>query len=274
MFSHRSMPRLKLRSAKALAGGICFCGFLMLGAALSPPALAQTETLRASRDWVGGIPAAPTEDWEIGFGGRLYDRWYEALNADEPTATHPAYPAAGKKKGAATWRCKECHGWDYKGRDGAYSEGSHYTGIKGITEHIGDNPNDIAKLIRSKPHGYSPKMIPDEALERLALFVTRGQHETDWYIDAKTKRARGDAAKGERLYQNICAACHGFDGRAINFRDDDNPEYIGTVASVNPWETLHKIRNGQPGVPMPAMRILPIQDLVDTVAYAQSLPVR
>ena len=270
------IPHPKFRGAKSFVMDIFVSGFLALGialgAALSPPALAQEQALRASRDWIGGIPAAPTEDWEIGFGGRLYDNWYAALNVDEPDGTHPAYPQAGKKKGASTWRCKECHGWDYKGRDGAYSEGSHYTGITGITAHIGDDPTAIANLLRAEPHGYAPDAIPDEALERLALFVTRGQHETEWYIDANTNRARGDAAKGERLYQNICAACHGFDGRAINFKDDDNPEFIGTVASANPWETLHKIRNGQPGVPMPAMRILPILDLVDILAYSQTLP--
>ena len=75
----------------------------------------RTEALEASRDWLGGIPAAPTEDWEIGFGGRLYDNWFEALATDEPEGTHPSYPAVGLQQGAATWRCKECHGWDYKG---------------------------------------------------------------------------------------------------------------------------------------------------------------
>jgi len=238
------------------------------------PASADEDTLRASRDWVGGIPAAPTEDWEIGFGGRLYDSWYEAIDTEEPEKTHPAYPAAGKQEGASTWRCKECHGWDYKGKDGAYAKGSHFTGIKGISERVGDDPLQIAALLRAAPHNYTEEIIPDEALKRLALFVTRGQHETDWYIDSASKRARGDAAKGERLYQNICAACHGFDGRAINFKDTDNPEYIGTVASENPWETLHKVRNGQPGIPMPAMRILQLQDLVDIVAYSQTLPAK
>lgn len=31
-----------------------------------------------SRDWLGGIPEAPTEDWEVAFGGRLYDNWARA----------------------------------------------------------------------------------------------------------------------------------------------------------------------------------------------------
>ena len=42
----------------------------------------------------------------------------------------------------------------------------------------------------------------------------------------------------------------------------------------NPWEALHKIRNGQPGQPMPVLRVLPLQDMVDILAYVQTLPAK
>jgi mono/diheme cytochrome c family protein len=259
------------RSFTLLTALCGFAGSMLLGMTM---AVGQTDEIRASRDWIGGIPEAPTEDWEVGFGGRIYDNWFHALNVDEPETTHPAYPAAGKQKGASTWRCKECHGWDYKGKDGAYAKGSHYSGITGIRGLISADPKRVSAIVRDSTHAITKEMLSDEALERLALFVTRGQHETDWYIDFESRRARGDAAKGERLFQNICAACHGFDGRALNFKTMDNPEYIGTVATENPWETLHKTRNGQPGAPMPAMRVLPVQDAVDILAYCQTLPVK
>ena len=233
----------------------------------------ETEAIEASRDWLGGIPAAPTEDWEIGFGGRLYDNWFEALAVDEPEGTHPAYPAVGQQKGAATWRCKECHGWDYKGRDGDYGSGSHATGIVGIQAMIGADPSAIRAIIEDDTHGYTPEMIPPEAMDRLARFVTRGQHETALYFDYATGRALGEAEPGERYYQNICAPCHGFDGKALNFSGDpDAPEYVGTVGVQNPLEALHKIRNGQPGQPMPALRVLPRQDVADILAYIRTLP--
>ncbi len=234
----------------------------------------KTEQVRAAGDWLGAIPAAPTEDWSVAFGGRLYDNWYGALAKQPPDDTHRAYPKRGKKKGASTWRCKECHGWDYKGKDGAYGKGSHFTGIRGLRDMVGANPRHIVAAITDDTHGYTEDMIPPGNMEYLALFVTRGQHDVDFYIDSATKRARGDAARGERFYQNICAACHGFDGKAINFHGADDPEYIGTVANENPWETIHKIRNGQPGAPMPALRVLPIQTLVDILAYTQTLPVK
>lgn len=84
--------------------------------------------------------------------------------------------------------------------------------------------------------------------------------------------ARGDARRGARFYQTVCAVCHGFDGKAINFKDENKPEFIGTVASENPWETLHKFRNGQPGIGMPSLGALSLQDQVDILAYAQTLP--
>lgn len=232
----------------------------------------KTRKVDASRDWLGGIPAAPTEDWMIAFGGRMYDSWYNALDKDEPKATHPSYPKEGHKKGAATWRCKECHGWDYKGADGIYSKGSHFTGIKGLNHLVGADPRLIKTKIRDDVHRITPEMIPDDALESLALFVTRGQHEIDWYVEVASKRAKGNATRGERVFQNVCAPCHGFDGRAINFKTEPIYEYIGTVASAAPWEALHKIRNGQPGQPMPVLRVLNIQQAVDILAYSQTLP--
>lgn len=217
-------------------------------------------------------PSAETEIFAIARGGLLYDKWWAVMEMDEPTASHPAYPAAGKKQGAASWRCKECHGWDYKGAAGAYGKGSHYSGIKGIRDMVGADPRRIAAILRAAPHSYSKGILSEKALRKIALFVSRGQIDMDQYIERATKKARGDAARGARLYQTICAICHGFDGKAINFKDENKPEFIGTVASENPWETLHKIRNGQPGVAMVALGALSIQDQVDLLAYTQTLP--
>lgn len=215
-----------------------------------------------------------SEIWSILRGGLLYDNWAKVLLKDSPTDTHPSYPSAGKKKGASTWRCKECHGWDYRGAQGAYAKGSHYTGIKGIRDLVGQSPEKVAAIIRDDTHRYTEDMLPNSAVQKLALFVTRGQIDMPQYIDYATKSARGDAVRGARFYQAICSVCHGFDGKMMNFKTADNPEYIGTVGSANPQETLHKIVNGQPGVPMVALGVLDIQDLVDIVAYTQTLPAK
>jgi thiosulfate dehydrogenase len=76
------------------------------------------------------------------------------------------------------------------------------------------------------------------------------------------------------MFQTICAVCHGFDGKRMNFKDDAHPEFVGTVASGNPWEFVHKVRFGQPGVAMIGLVTLPTQDIIDLLAYAQTLPVK
>jgi len=245
-----------MRSAKTLC--VMAVGVLIGGLISVPAALADTDM---------------TETWTIAEGGKLYDTWFKVLYYESKNLpTHPSYPAAGKQKGEGTWRCKECHGWDYKGKDGAYAKGSRFTGIKGLREVAGAPPERIAGIIRDKTHGYTEAMIPNRAVAALALFVSRGQIDVEASIDRATKKATGDAKRGARFYQTICAICHGFDGKQVNFQTPEDPEFIGTVANDNPWETLHKIRHGQPGIPMPALGALELRDQVDILTYAQTLP--
>ena len=212
--------------------------------------------------------------WAVARGGQLYDNWMLVLEADEPKQTHPAYPSRGKKKGAATWRCKECHGWDYRGAKGAYGSGSHYTGIKGVRGVVGMDVVKIHKIIMNKTHGFTSRTMPHSAMEKLALFLSRGQVDMDRYIDRKSRVARGSSRRGAPGYQTICAVCHGFDGKEINFKNEKKPEYIGTVCTKNPWEALHKMRSGQPGVGMVALASMNIEYQVDILAYCQTLPTK
>ncbi len=206
-------------------------------------------------------------------GGLLYDKWYGQLEVDAPEKTHPLYPAAGKQKGASTWRCKECHGWDYKGVHGAYSKGSHFTGITGLRNMTHTPVEKIVEILSDKKHGYDG-LIPKDSMLALAHFVAHGQVDMDEYIDRNTKKARGNVERGERIFQTTCVRCHGVDGKEINFKTPPAAEFIGTVASGNPWETLHKIRNGQPSVQMISMLAFDVQTHVDILAYAQTLPTK
>jgi thiosulfate dehydrogenase len=210
--------------------------------------------------------------WAIARGGQLYDNWMEVMEREAPEQTHPAYPADAKKSGATTWRCKECHGWDYMGAAGAYGAGSHYTGIKGVNGVQGQDPAAIAEIIMNESHGFTEDMIPPSAVEKLALFLSRGQIDNDRYIDRETKMVRGNPSRGAATFQTICAVCHGFDGKEMNFGDEEGPEFVGTICAENPWEALHKIRFGQPGVAMIAMSALDVDEQIDLLAYCQTLP--
>jgi hypothetical protein len=147
-------------------------------------------------EFVHGSPAEPTEAWTLAAGGRIYDNWWEALDKNEPTGSHPAYPASAKKSGPATWRCKECHGWDYRGKDGRYGSGSHATGIKGIDGAKGADVAGIVKLLRGKPHGYTEAMISDKQIERVAAFVSRGQDDVRSVVNPDTGDVTGDSNGG------------------------------------------------------------------------------
>ena len=139
------------------------------------------------------------------------------------------------------------------------------------------NVDKIIDVIRDEYHQYTEAMIPNSAVRKLALFISRGQVGMDQYIDRATKRARGDLRRGASFFQTVCAICHGFDGASMVSKPQTalaafgDRGHLGTVSSDNPWETLHKIRNGQPGVGMVALRVLSIQDQVDVLAYMQTL---
>jgi len=203
-------------------------------------------------------------------GGILYDNWPAELGITI-TKNHPSYPADGKQSGADTWRCKECHGWDYKGKSGNYSKGSHYTGIKGIREFANQDPIEIVKILKDDTHAFG-EMISENAYDALAIFVSYGQIDVDLYVDRESHKSIGDLSNGGRIFLSTCTKCHGYDGKEINFKNEKNPEYIGTVAKKNPWETLHKIRWGHPATPMISLVFLDLKEQLDVLAFCQALP--
>jgi thiosulfate dehydrogenase len=223
------------------------------------------------------LAATDPDIWRIARGGQLYDNWMAVLDAETPEGSNPAYPKIGKREGRATWRCKECHGWDYLGEDGAYGRGGRYTGVKGVRRVAGMAVEKVEELITDETHGYVNDTMPPAAVRALALFLSKGQIGMDQYIDRFTKKARGDPRRGASFFQTVCAICHGFDGSQMASKSETalaafgDRGYLGTIASDNPYESLHKIRNGQPGVGMVALRILTTQDQVDVLAYMQTL---
>ncbi len=205
----------------------------------------------------------PASDADPIQGGRLWDNWWTSLGVSPPIGDHPLYPPEGQKTGSTTYRCKECHGWDYKGADGAYGSGSHFTGIPGV---YGSTLSDgeMFQLLRNDDipngHGYHNYGLTDANIWDLVDFLKKYTIDTDTYIDGDAAFI-GNAVVGEAYYDNStggllrCAACHDefspphpYKGTNYNFGTAGDPEWIGTMAVDNPWELLHKIRFGQPDV--------------------------
>jgi len=226
-----------------------------------------------AQDFIHGAPENPSIAWTLAAGGRIYDNWWNALDRDEPQTTNPAYPSEAMKSGSSTWRCKECHGWDYLGQNGVYSKGSHFTGIDGIKGAIGRPVDDLIGLLRDKNHPYSTDMINDDEMARVALFVSQGQIDMASFIDLDTRTMiAGDPDKGRAVFQTVCAACHGYDGRMIDWGDGDTHNYVGTEASHLADEVLHKVLSAHPGVAMANLRAFPIEVAINVMAYAATLP--
>lgn len=211
-------------------------------------------------------------------GGKLYDNWWISSGTVEPSGDSPIWSSqsTNTRSGLDTWRCKECHGWDYKGTDGAYGSGSHFTGFPGVLAAQEKSSEDLLTFLTGgivPDHDFSA--MGEDALVNLISFLQEGQVDTSPYIDFETKAAIGGVvSNGEQLYTSTCLACHGEDGRTLNFGSDEEPEYVGTIALDNPWEFFHKVRFGQPGTGMPATINAgwTLQDVVDLLTYSQSLP--
>jgi len=231
-----------------------------------PTLLAHVLTLALTAGTLALPAQAQETESSMARGARLYDKFWVENRVAKPTTDHPSYVKDGKYGKENSWRCKECHGWDYKGKDGAYAKGSHATGIKGIQGAAGKDPAAIAALLRDKTHGYTDAHLSAKDVSDLALFVSKGQGNLSRYLDAN--KAKGDAAKGAAYYNTLCAGCHGEDGKKVK----DGPA-LGSVAD-NGAEMMHKLLNGQPGETMPALRALDHQVAADIAVHLTKLPAR
>lgn len=191
-------------------------------------------------------------------GGRLYDNWMKETGRSAPDGVHPLHPAAKEVKPADSWRCVECHGWDYGGAQG----------VKGLRAMAGGSPAAARKAIEAEAHGFSRRLTERDKTD-LAHFVALGQVDMAAFIDKASQKFKGDPPAGEPFYHTICAGCHGADGKAIRTMPP-----LGRMANENPQHALHSIYNGHPGETMPPLRAIPDEVVNAVLAYVQTLPTR
>ncbi len=205
-------------------------------------------------------------------GGQLYDNWWEVTGKAAPTGKHPLYPSSGAAKGSATWRCVECHGWDYRGKDGAYKSGSHHTGIAGI-KGTARTPQQLFDLLDSGSHKMGSGLGAQDLWD-LVKFVKTGVIDTTAHIDDATLKSKGVASRGKISYEGDCEVCHGADGRELDFANSPYLfRFLPALAVSDPYKTLHKVRFGQPDSIMAngAFAKFTGQEVDDIVAHVQSM---
>lgn len=223
--------------------------------------------------------ASPIPRSNIALGGMMYDNWMKVIGVEVPEGEPPLWKTqtTNTRTGADAWRCKECHGWDYKGAEGAYGSGSHRTGFKGLMGAASMADEDLLAWLngtKNPDHDFSP-YIQEAQLKMLVTFLKKGMTDTAQYINIDKTINSGDAEHGKVLFTEVCEKCHGKDGKTFNFGDESAPEYLGTIATDNPWEFWHKVSFGQPGE-----EIMPSgldsgwgpQDFADLLSFVQTLP--
>jgi hypothetical protein len=188
------------------------------------------------------------------------ERRNSADHGFQPTLEHPDYKYPYRR--STTWRCKECHGWDKQGKDGAYGSGSHFTGFVGVWDSRTKSSAQILAALTNAAgnHDFAAVLNNDDRND-LTKLIKEGLIDYTLYINYATKAGLGDATNGGLLYTaNNCGLCH-------------PDQTIPVLANDNPWETLHKIRFGHPGSPMPSMvkNGLTTDEQADILTYVQTL---
>lgn len=198
-------------------------------------------------------------------GAQLYDNWPQ-VSGVKTEGSHPLYPATGKKQGGSSWRCKECHGWDYVGKDGRYAKGSHFTGITGTLQASQISPEKLYTVLTTGQHDFGQYMSEVD-IQSLVKFVREGQ--------VAFSKETGDITKGQKIFDANCSACHGEDGNDLDFDGkQEGIQGVGWLANDNPQESIHKYRWGHPNTDMPSMVVdakLSEKQILDLLAYTQTL---
>jgi len=242
----------------------------------------------------------------LAWGGLMWDKWWTLNETGELNTTpvvnreHPLWFSENASiSGLTTWRCQQCHGWDYLGRAGEYGPGNpNFTNIKGILPTATDKlkfttPAEIFAFLdngtvkSTTDHAFS-SYLSSQALHALTKFIWTIQQEASVnispnnFIDNSSPLAvQGNLTAGREAYNAPtnalgCVECHGATGKAIDLNTPQNL-FLTTVAWTDPLLFLHKVRFGHPGATptMPGLvtSITPqtqtLQTAVNVLRYAQ-----
>jgi len=227
----------------------------------------------------GSLPEQNGQPGDAVAGARIYQNWMIALDIKPPEGDQPLWSEqeSNERSGDVTWRCKECHGWDYKGAEGAFGPGSvRYTGFPSLEGSVGTSQEEVLAWLdgSNNPNHNFLEITNPNALNNLAVFLRTMQADLALIIDYDTGEAMGDEISGAELYASACEECHGSTGRRINFSAAGSPLYVGDLATVDPWKTAHAIRFGSVLGDMPGTEEVgwSLGKVADVIAFSQTLP--
>jgi len=220
-------------------------------------------------------------------GAHLYDDW-QTTTGTATTGNNPLYAqTTGQSTGATTWRCKECHGVDYRGKDGFYATGTHATGVKGLLGTAANLDADEIYAALSGPclgpaNTAAGGYLSDADRWDLVKFIREGIVDVTTFLDATGAPVAPDLANGQVLYEDQCKRCHGADGAKVNIGTAASVSYVGTEVLKNGFNFQHRVRFGPVGVPGSLREEMPgavnfgwsLQDVRDVMGYSRTLPTK
>ncbi len=207
-------------------------------------------------------------------GGRIYDDFTKQLSITDTAYTnHKDF-----------FRCKQCHGWDLRGSNGAYinrapnatrpavASNDLYTFAKasnikqvfdaikheggraklgnGTDKSLNASMPDFSLILTDAQIWQITKYLKTEALNTFNLYDinTTGYYPTGTKTFSNVGKD-GSAANGNATFASLCAGCHGANGTQIVL--DGGTAYMGDFMRSSPYEFQHKARCGQSGTSMP-----------------------
>ncbi len=228
-------------------------------------------------------------------GGKLYDKFW----ASETGWTAPnGINAADITNYGDFYRCKQCHGWDQMGREGAYIDRAPKTTRPSVgpslIEPIENDPieefYDHLKNVTGRP--VDPTLTQDGTTgsgDAMPAFGTILTDEEIWDIIKFLKEERldvtqlydltttgtyptgtksfsnigkdGDPAAGDAFFSANCAGCHGADGKGIAIIDEGDTLTVGFFGRNKPYELQHKIKFGNLGSAMTGVPTATVADV-------------
>lgn len=120
-------------------------------------------------------------------------------------------------------------------------------------------------LDRPAPGSIGDTLTREDA--RMAYLVYR-------LLDEKGKIRGANFERGRELFLKNCKACHGDDGRRVNFsRDARNPSFIGTRAAndIPTFWYMMNFGDEKRGM-LPYFDEIELKDMIDIAGFAQTLP--
>ncbi len=201
-------------------------------------------------------------------GARIYDDLFIELDAASP-GPNPmlAIGAGATLADTDSWRCSQCHGFDYEGgvltfNNGATNNLLELRDVRGRDEEFvfnmlqtGFDAWDGAQVVNV--HNYSA-LLSEQAIVDVSDFVVNEIFDTHEFVRAPASGALGDMVEGMAMYESVavdaipplarvdgsnfnCVDCHGADARSGTAAID-----IAIVAWSDPFRFLHRTLFGSP----------------------------